>query len=1084
VDLKYDVVGCDLDGTLNGGVVGFCYVSSAKGFSAVTTSSLLPAFQTQLQWPSPKMVFSPPGAGPSVYARLARQKIEQPLRQTMLSEGVRAGVLVGAPNNDNSDAPIAIVCEFTNAITDEVLSETRRLAWNFCRSPLLITIEPHLIRAWSCFERPDAHGVFPVSPLEEAAIDTSLNLQPLAETLHWIHLASGSFLNRHADRFRRNERADTTLLENLRFIREKLTENLDEDIAHDLLARIIFIQFLFHRKDSKGHSALNAAKLRDLHGKGILSRAYKDLPSILRHKGDTFRLFRWLNERFNGDLFPSSYTEEERQVKKEHLDQLADFVSGNLQMEKDQYLLWPHYSFDTIPLEFISSIYEEFVTKRKDEKKGIGEHYTRPYLVDFILDKVLPWRGEQYRLRILDPCCGSGVFLVKAFQRLVYRWRTANEGKEPTAAVLRDLLENCLFGVDIEKNAIHVASFSLYLAMCDEIDPRHYWTQVQFPKLRDETLRDKDFFAEDQEGIRTTEDAKSYDLVIGNAPWGEKSLTGKAKEWAVDDEHGWPTVDDQGGLLFLAKSALLCKKSGRICMIQPAGSLLFNVSTTALAFRKALFESYKVEQVINLSDLRFLNLFPEAVGPACIIVMQPISPDGQPLAYWSPKQTRSEEEQCRVMMDDQDLNWVWPEEAAADPIVWPALMWGGRRDLELILRLRKYPQSLQRAVDAKEWQSGRGFQRGDKNAREYSDRLHIPILEDSKQEEGKRRCGWRDFPLVVSADRFPLNENAKFESRRDEKIFSLPILLLRESWSADDFRFRFLIVTPTSHHKSLLYSQSFYGVQAPDPESLAAFAVGIRSAMGAFFFYLSSGRLASYRPTLRKCDLERFPLPTKWNLSLNQIISMKDKEIDARAFSLYKLKPVDCALVEDFFNITLRDFKETECVVPGKQPVWKPGATTCENLEIYCEWFTDVLRSGFGPDKAVCATILHPGNTGSFPFCVIGIHFDWAGRDQTRYQEVTSAQILDTLRALDAHEESRNERWEGICYRRVSRVYQSSPVEQNGTVHKVPTVFIIKPNQVRYWTRSIAMRDADEVSSDIVQWSQMNATQLSEDHSE
>jgi hypothetical protein len=1072
--LEYDALGCDLDETLSRGVVGSSSLSFAKDFLAVTTSSLLPAFQTQLQWPSPETVFSPPGAGPSVYARLARQKIEQPLRQTMQSEGVRVGVLVGAPNNDSSDAPIAIVCESANAITDDVLSETRRLAWNFCRSPLLITIEPHLIRAWSCFERPDAHGEFPASPLEKAAIDASLNLQPLAETLHWIHLASGSFLNRHADRFRRNERADTTLLENLRFIREKLTESLDEDIAHDLLARIIFIQFLFHRKDSRGHSALNAAKLRDLYGQGILSRAHEDLPSILGHKGDTFRLFRWLNGRFNGDLFPSSYTEEERQVKKGHLGQLAGFVSGKMQMEKDQYLLWPHYSFDTIPLEFISSIYEEFVTKRKDEKKGIGDYYTRPYLVDFILDKVLPWSGEQYRLRILDPCCGSGVFLVKAFQRLVYRWRTANEGKEPTAAVLRDLLENCLFGVDIEKNAIHVASFSLYLAMCDEIDPRHYWTQVQFPKLRDETLRDKDFFAEDQEGIRTTEDAESYDLVIGNAPWGEKSLTDKAKEWAVDDEHGWPTVDDQGGLLFLAKSALLCKESGRICMIQPAGSLLFNVSTTALAFRKALFESYKVEQVINLSDLRFLNLFPETVGPACIIVMQPISPDGQPLAYWSPKQTRSEEEQCRVMMDDQDLNWVWPEEAAADPIVWPALMWGGRRDLDAVRRLRLRSETLNSALKSGKWSSERGFDRGILEVREHPELLGLRILEENNL--------WRKCSTVSRAKDFPENHNPRFSRCRRREIYNLPLVLVKKSWTASSRRFRAVLVEPDGE-ESLLYSQSYMGVRTADRNSLVNFTIVANSSLAVYYLYLTSGRLASYRPSLRNEDLRELPLPPDSADYVTQLSEMSDEEIDEAALDLYELNLVERALAEEFFHITLRDFKEP-CNTPGRQPVWRSSEANSERLETYCEWFTDVLRSGFGPDKAVCATILDSGNTGNFPFCVVGVHFDWAGRERTRYQGVTSTQLLDTLREFDAHEKSRNERWEGVCYRRVSRVYQSFPVEQDGTFHKVPTVFIIKPNQVRYWTRSIAMRDADEVSADIVQWSQMNATQLSEDHSE
>ena len=43
--------------------------------------------------------------------------------------------------------------------------------------------------------------------------------------------------------------------------------------------------------------------------------------------------------------------------------------------------------------------------------------------------------------------------------------------------------------------------------MCDEIDPRHYWTQVKFPRLRNTRLVHGDFFDEGIPGIRTKGDA-------------------------------------------------------------------------------------------------------------------------------------------------------------------------------------------------------------------------------------------------------------------------------------------------------------------------------------------------------------------------------------------------------------------------------------------------------------------------------------------------------------------------------------------------------------------------------------------------
>src|SRR5690606_30187337 len=67
---------------------------------------------------------------------------------------------------------------------------------------------------------------------------------------------------------------------------------------------------------------------------------------------------------------------------------------------------------------------------------------------------------------VLDLTCGSGVFLVEAFRRLVYQ----RSGGRPTRAEVRATLYHQVCGVDISESAIHVAAFSLYLAAL-ELDP-------------------------------------------------------------------------------------------------------------------------------------------------------------------------------------------------------------------------------------------------------------------------------------------------------------------------------------------------------------------------------------------------------------------------------------------------------------------------------------------------------------------------------------------------------------------------------------------------------------------------------------
>lgn len=1014
----------------------------------MTDTGILKSLHAQLDWPEPPEIFNPRGAGPRVYARLAKRKLAEPLR---LRQEADVGVLTSNPTSEEFESPFGIVCQFPHSASPATLRELHKLAWNFCRSPLLITLEPHLIRAWSCYETPSLDGQTAVHPIGEFPFDRESDLRNFADSLHWIELVSGHFVASRQSRFPSNQRADETLLQNLTYLRERLTAELPEEVVHDLLARLIFVQFLCDRKDSAGKPALDQAILHDLHQRDILSQRYSALSEILQHKADTYALFNWLDDRFNGDFFPDDWRKERKYVKATHLRMLSQFVGGSLMMRSGQRSLWPLYSFDAIPLEFVSSIYEQFVT-------GVGVHYTPAHVVDFMLDRVLPWGGTNHDVRVLDPACGSGIFLVKVFQRLVNRWRNAHWEHDPPPQFLRSLLENNLYGVDLHARAVHVASFSLYLAMCDEIDPRHYWRQVRFPRLREVTLRTADFFREDIEGIRCADDARMFDLVVGNAPWGDTSLTDTSREWAK--QRGWTIADEQIGPLFLPKALDLTADDGAVAMIQPAGSLLFNRSSTALQARKRLFSHFQVDEVINLSALRF-HLFPSATGPGCIITMRPREPYGEPIAYFSPKQSHQVGDEYRVTIDSHDLNWVMPQEAARDPEVWSALTWGGRRDLELVRRLTRECDTLAKKAASGDWQSRAGFIRGADQAKECHELVGIQILDSHEL--------WDDCQIVESVDHFPCNENPRFERPRSLETYALPLLLTKQSWTVSNRRFRAIIVRPTYSHMALLFSFSFIGVHAPDTSDLATLALVVNSSLAVHFLYLSSGRLASYRPTLRKVDFEQIPLPIHSDLQLDELKSLSPDEIDNLAFELFNLAPVERILVEDFVNFTLSDFKDGANSM-GRQPC------TNESIRIvlhdYCTWFMTIVKSGFGQDKAISATIYSTEELAAFPYCIAAFHLDVNDRvEPVEVIELNRDQARQLLSRLESVLGDEERQTGGIFHKRVARVYTS-------TLQNVesPSIVIVKPNEQRYWTRSVAMRDADEVSADIVQWNLAAAT--------
>ncbi|MBN2180287.1 MAG: SAM-dependent DNA methyltransferase [Sedimentisphaerales bacterium] len=1048
---------------------------------------LLDLTHKHLGWPKKEDIINPKGAGPQIIAELAKRKIETAIKRRRVD--VSVGILATNPLSNRTEDPLAIVCDFTNHISEEDLRETHRLAWSFSRSPMLITIEPSLLRVWTCWKRPeelDKHlDKLCVEKIEHNLfVEESLSEQA-AKALQWVELTSGNFFRKpeYSKYFRRDHRADQLMLNDLKAVRQKLrTAKLPEDICHDLLARIIFVEFLFQRKDSQGRAALDEDILKKLNEKKILSKVHKDLPGILETHEETYRFFRELNNRFNGDLFPGKgKTEEEREkewkaemdeVKDGHLQLLAEFVRGQMDIATGQRCLWRKYAFDAIPLEFISSIYEEFVSGKKEGRldKAIGVHYTPGHVVDLILDEVLPWNGQKCDVKILDPACGSGIFLVKAYQRLIHRWKRRH-GK-PSVGDLRRVLKESLFGVDTSRNAVRVASFSLYLAMCDEIDPKHVWQKnVQFPRLRDERLIKSDFFAEDKEGFRTSTDKGVYDLVIGNAPWGYATETEAGRRWAK--LWNWSIPNRNIGPLFLCKSAALLKVTGKIAMLQPAGTMLFNRHSTAKRFREKLFSQFAIEKIINLAALRF-GLFKAAVSPACVVIMRPASSSEYPIAYICPKAKHTKEDDYRVVVEPSDKNIVYPEEAR-DPSVWTVLAWGSRRDLSLIRRLRgKSFSTISHLEDAGLLRVGNGFKRKSPRPKEHPESLDLPVLESFND--------WNKLPIVVSSSRFLMNNNPMFERFRDlQENYSLPLLIIKESWTVEANRFKGVLVkTGNEGTNKLLFSQSFNGIRSlgPDGYDINTIALVINSILAVYYFLLTGARMGSYRPTLLLDDIRDLPLPKPISLATNTLETITESAIDERVKEAYGLKDAEWVLVEDLFNCTLKDFKEGKSS-PGRKPTSSMGEEhpEVENesiLKVYCDYFSRVLRAGFGKDRQISATIFKEESRVSLPVRLVAIHFDSPGESFIHLENIDSYQLIKRLKKLDAKFlKSQKQRVEGgIFYQRVARVYDSIIIDGQ----KVPTVFIVKPDQVRYWTRSMAMRDADEVAGDIVLWQEKSVS--------
>ncbi|HEV2234640.1 MAG TPA: N-6 DNA methylase [Terriglobia bacterium] len=236
----------------------------------------------------------------------------------------------------------------------------------------------------------------------------------------------------------------------------------------------------------------------------IEKRQLADAVDEWKARGGKLHLFDWLNdlfhkinEDFNGEIF------------KPHLSETIKIDSEVLAKIIER--LYPPkspYRFDVIGVELLGSIYERYLGKtirvtpkqaRVEEKpevrKAGGVYYTPKYIVDYIVKntvgKIIEGKTPKQieKIRILDPACGSGSFLIGAFQCLIdyhVKWYLAHPEQEvrhahPSLDFMREvhtnpdgghrlsvyrkakILRNNLFGVDIDPQAVEITMMSLYL---------------------------------------------------------------------------------------------------------------------------------------------------------------------------------------------------------------------------------------------------------------------------------------------------------------------------------------------------------------------------------------------------------------------------------------------------------------------------------------------------------------------------------------------------------------------------------------------------------------------------------------------
>ncbi|MGC1829758.1 MAG: N-6 DNA methylase [Candidatus Acidiferrales bacterium] len=414
------------------------------------------------------------------------------------------------------------------------------------------------------------------------------------------------------------------------------------DVVQRLLDRLIFIRIAEDRK------VIDQRQLWEVVDYWEQSGGRRNIMDFL------LDLFHEINENFNGEIF------------KPHACENISIDSAVLAKAiRELYPPQSNYLFDVVPVELLGSVYERYlgntlritskrvhIEQKPEVRKARGVYYTPEYVVNYIVKNTVGTLVEGMklkeveRIRILDPACGSGSFLLGAFQRLIdfyIRHLTENpeearkdplfpditrdEGGRPHLSVIRkaEILRNNLYGVDIDPQAVEVTMMSLYLKAIEgersTLPPRH---QV-LPPLKDNIRCGNSLIGSDIEKDKalTTEERQrinpfnwnsrengfgdilksgGFDAVIGNPPYRRelnyKHLMDEIAGTHFGEKYRAPRMDLW--YYFVHRGLEVLRREGTLSFIVNA---YWTAGTGAEKLIRALRDTTHIDEIFSLGNL-------------------------------------------------------------------------------------------------------------------------------------------------------------------------------------------------------------------------------------------------------------------------------------------------------------------------------------------------------------------------------------------------------------------------------------------------------------------------------------------------
>jgi hypothetical protein len=967
-------------------------------------------------------------------------------------------------------APTVPVVYVFEAKTDDTARKIHKIVWNQNLVPFVIVISPSWVRVYPGFsylaERDNslftvlgatAEALGQLSAFDANSIDRGVLWE------RWGHAADPT------------QRVDEKLLRDLKSLDTLLQRaTMTREASHGLIGKFVYLYYLRHR------DILSDRKLEK----------WRINSADLFSRNATLRAFREVNEQLqswlNGAVFQLA-DDALINLSQSQLRQVAEVFCGD-SPNGQLHLDFQAYDFSHIPIETLSCVYEQFLHDNSDEKgpslgKRLGAYYTPIALADYVISEMERKRAFKEGMKVLDPACGSGTFLVECYRRLIEK-KIRSEHRKLKLSELRDLLTQHIFGIDRDDDACRIAELSLILTLLDYVEPPDLEnSNFKLPILRQSNIFKDDFFNDEGDWYSRL-GSVDFGWIIGNPPWSE--VTGDpttdhehyyVAKWTKDKKTSHPTGGNQVAEAFLWKTGEHLSSTGVAGLVVPAMTWFKKESA---AFRNRFFSKREVWCIANFANMASELFARRAESPASAVFFLRKSPSEEhsilsfaPFVAEQvanrPQRARSRSFIWNIVANGAEMQEV-PNQSAieGDAITWKVAMWGSNRDARLVNKLRRHFESFQSFSARNSLKAHQGLELRDGTTQSDESLEHHPDLAGKlRLNSSKLRGAERIFSFPENAlAEIPPNE-AYVRSGRAElpkAVSEPPHIVLDASRRFAVFTSDFVAVPARQvgiaggrNKEGLLRSLSLY----------------LSSDFCTYHQFFVSPQWGIY---FNRADLEalkELPIPleqlsasedVEWQELQKELASLSQRrfegqgwpdqdqaqftartdDLNNKVFKALGVRSSERWLVEDFVHVNLQMNK-------GKVSRETMRSPTTPELRLYLTTLRGCLDAFISPERGLRHRLVAAIESESAIFSVSLERASTAIDPVVAHADQDEARNLLTLR-----DRLRQKQSQWIYFDRNLKVYHQGVLYQ------------FKPMQRLHWTRRQAVLDSDEIIAESV----------------